>query len=1241
MQGLAISHEPSPWMGDRNQLSVMPSMATGTPTGSASGRALAFDHATEVAHPDYYKAVLAGGLVSEVTPADHGGVYRFTFPSGTAKGSLVLDTIDNNGTFTVDAATGTLTGWVDNGSGLSAGRSRMFVYGSFDRPVSATGTAPNGHTGTRYASFDTSSTKTVTLKLATSFISLDQARSNHAMELAARDFDAVRAAASTAWNARLGVLDVTTNADTDGDTQRTILYSNLYRLNLYPNSQFENTGTAAAPRYQYASPVSPKSGAATATTTNATITDGKIYVNNGFWDTYRTVWPAYSLLYPEVAAEIADGFVQQYRDGGWVARWSSPGYADLMTGTSSDVAFADAYVKGVKLPDPLAAYDAAVKNATVLPTSSAVGRKGIDTSTFLGYTSTNTGESVSWGLEGFVNDFGIGNMAAKLATDPATPEARRAQLKEESAYFLERATHYVNLFNPKVDFFQGRRANGSFPTDFDPEAWGGDYTETNGWNFAFHAPFDGNGLANLYGGREALADKLDEFFATPETATKPGGYGGVIHEMVEARDVRMGQLGQSNQVSHHIAYMYDWTGQQFKTAEKVREIMRRLYVGTETGQGFPGDEDNGEMSAWYLLSSLGIYPLQVGSSQWAIGSPKFAKATVHRTQGDLVVNAPGNSESNLYVQGVDIDGKTHKGISIDQSELTGSATVDFAMGPRPANFAARAQDGPPSLTEGKAAPNPLKDVTGPGRGDASATGLDTGTNASALFDNTSRTSVAFTTARPTVTYDLSGVGQRATWYTITSGPKAGDPSAWRLEGSKNGGKTWRTLDTRKDQSFPWRVQTRPFEVRDTGTYTSYRLVVTATVGAAAPNLSEVELLSDGSHAQQAPLAVRGETGIEVTEDSPWSGVLATAVGGFGKADPAPTASIEWGDGSTSAGVITTDDLGSLVVSGSHTWAEPGYYQPRVTVTTLTERASGLAGATVHTATVPTYAAQFDSVCLGVVGTNVPCDGGRSGLAREALTEAGGVPGKLLTVPGTDLRYSIPAIPVGEKDNATGQGQTLAVTLAPGATKLSLIGTATQRNQDTVGTVRFSDGTSVSYPIQYGDWCGSPQFGNVVALEMAYRTNGTGTDSCHAKLFATAPLTIPAGKTVTGITLPTQTGDPTSAGRIHVFAVADNGTALAVTPVTGATAAAGTAATIALGSVSGGVPTAGAPGYRARVQWGDGSVTQDATVTRAADGTTTVSGSHTWAAAGSYVVRVLVADSRSDVVAAQTVTVTAR
>ena len=362
-----------------------------------------------------------------------------------------------------------------------------------------------------------------------------------------------------------------------------------------------------------------------------------------------------------------------------------------MTGTSSDVSFADAYVKGIGGFDATDAYDAALKNATVAPPDdpddSNVGRKGLWQSQFLGYTPSRVSEGVSWSLEGNINDYGISNMAGKLAAGRRSDPKLKRRYEEEREYFRSRATDYVHMFDPAVGFFQGRDANGrwkSAPADYDPRVWGHDhdYTETNGWGFAFHAPQDGQGLANLYGGRAGLAKKLDEFFSTPETGKFVGSYGGTIHEMIEARDVRMGQWGFSNQVSHHIPYMYDYAGQPYKTAEKVRETLRRLYVGSEIGQGYGGDEDNGETSAWYLFSALGFYPLQVGSENYAVGSPLFKQATVHLGGGkDLVVRAPKNSDKNIYVQGLKLNGKAIDRAWLRHSEIAGGGDARVRHGP--------------------------------------------------------------------------------------------------------------------------------------------------------------------------------------------------------------------------------------------------------------------------------------------------------------------------------------------------------------------------------------------------------------------------------------------------------------------------------------------------------------------------------------------------------------------------------
>lgn len=811
LQAFSASHEPSPWMGDRQTFQVMPSTAAGAPNAGRAARALPFRHANETARPHYYRVTFDNGLKAEIAPTDHAAMMRFTFPGDDA--SLIFDNVNNRGGLTLDTERGVVTGFSDVKSGLSTGAGRLFVYAEFDAPVTGGGRLQGGGGPdvTGYLRFAPGSDRTVTMRVATSLIGVDQARANLQREIASDEtFERVRDRAREKWDRTLGVIEV----EGASEDRLTTLYSSLYRLYLYPNSGFERVGS----RTRYASPFSPPVGQDTPTRTGSKIVDGEVYVNNGFWDTYRTTWPAYSFLSPKQAGKMVDGFVQQYKDGGWISRWSSPGYADLMTGTSSDVAFADAYAKGVEF-DAEAAYEAAVKNATVAPPSAGVGRKGMDTSPFLGYTSTDTREGMSWALEGYLNDFGIARMGKAL--HEKTGERR---YQEESEYFLNRARNYVRLFDDRVDFFQGRHADGTWrqsPASYDPRVWGYDYTETNGWGYAFTAPQDTRGLANLYGGRAGLAKKLDTFFTTPETATEEfaGSYGGVIHEMTEARDVRMGMYGHSNQPAHHIAYVYDAAGQPYKTQQKVREALSRLYLGSEIGQGYPGDEDNGEMSAWYVFSALGFYPLVMGAPEYAVGSPLFTKATVHLENGrDLVVEAPRNSDQNVYVQGLRVNGKEWNSTALPHSLLAGGGRLEFTMGPRPSTWGTGENAAPSSITDDDKVPAPRGDIARP--------------DGTALFDNTSRTSAAVTEAPVRLSSPA-----RVTSYTLTSAGRGEAPASWTLEGSDDGTR-WQRLDRREAQSFTWDRQTRVFDMTDPGTYRHYRLVPDKR-----STLAEIELIS--------------------------------------------------------------------------------------------------------------------------------------------------------------------------------------------------------------------------------------------------------------------------------------------------------------------------------------------------------------------------------------------------------------
>ncbi|WP_406399023.1 GH92 family glycosyl hydrolase [Streptomyces sp. NBC_00879] len=808
VQAFSASHEPSPWMGDRQTFQLMPSAAAGTPDTDRAKRALPFRHEKETARPHYYGVTFENGLKAEITPSDHAAMMRFTYPGDDA--SVIFDNVTKEGGLTLDPATSSFTGFSDVKSGLSTGATRLFVYGVFDAPVTASGSeGVSGH-----LRFSAGEDRTVSLRIATSLISVDQAKKNLADEIPqGTGFDRVKDRAQDAWDELLGRVEVE-GANHD---QLTTLYSSLYRLYLYPNSGFENTGTNNRPKHQYASPFSPMTGPDTPTRTGAKIVDGKVFVNNGFWDTYRTTWPAYSFLTPTKAGELVDGFVQQYKDGGWISRWSSPGYADLMTGTSSDVAFADAYVKGVDF-DAEAAYEAALKNATVVPPAPGVGRKGMETSPFLGYASTQTHEGLSWSLEGYLNDYGLAKMGQALYK-----KTKKARYQEESQYFLNRARNYVTLFDSKAGFFQGRDLKGDWRVpsgQFDPRVWGYDYTETNGWGYAFTAPQDSRGLANLYGGRAALGEKLDAYFSTPETASPEfvGSYGSVIHEMTEARDVRMGMYGHSNQVAHHVTYMYNAASQPWKTQEKVREVLSRLYTGSEIGQGYHGDEDNGEQSAWYLFSALGFYPLVMGSGEYAIGSPLFTKATVHLENGrDLVVKAPKNSARNIYVQSLRVNGKAWNSTALPHELIARGGTLEFSMGAEPSSWGTGKNAAPVSITQDDKAPSPRRDaITGGGP----------------LFDNASATETAFETAELPV-----APGTRAVQYTLTSSARAKAPVGWVLQGSQDG-TTWKDLDKRSAQSFAWDRQTRVFTVGAPGSYAKYRLVATG-----AATLAEVELLS--------------------------------------------------------------------------------------------------------------------------------------------------------------------------------------------------------------------------------------------------------------------------------------------------------------------------------------------------------------------------------------------------------------
>ena len=594
-----------------------------------------------------------------------------------------------------------------------------------------------------------------------------------------------------------------------------------------------------------------------------TVKDGKLYYNNGFWDTYRTTWAAYSLFTPKQNNELLLGLIHHFEDSGWMPRWIAPAGTNSMVGTSSDVIFADAMLRGATLTDEQwqLAYQSALKNASMSDFKGASGgRDGIDKGLFLGYTPGGS-QKFSWSIEGYINDAGIANMAKELSDMDAY------------TYYKSRATNYVNLFRDgdgvENKWLAAKNADGSWTrSKVDPFAFHDDYTETTALNMACSVPQDGQGLANLYGGRDALAEKLDQLFETTLETDTVGARQG-IHERREAQEVKMGEYGHSNQPSHHIPYMYLYAGRPDRTQEKVRQVLRQCYVGSRIGQGYIGDEDNGEMSAWFIFSAMGFYPLNMGSGELVFGSPLFKKITLHHENGhDLIIEAPDNSSTNIYVGGLTINGTPYGKTSIKQTDLTDrlkneNVVLHFDMQDTPCTWGTGENDVPDSLTKGDETPDPLRDRTNSAAvvAEEVPTTLSSGDsiycadgeNLEKLLDNNSKTSA---TLKPTTDgiislYYTFAKPQAVSLYTLTSasGGKDSAPKNFTLYLS-NDGVNWTEADKRENVTFEWSLYTKPFKT-NAADYAQYRYVRLDIVSDSEIQLGELELMSTGMPALNA------------------------------------------------------------------------------------------------------------------------------------------------------------------------------------------------------------------------------------------------------------------------------------------------------------------------------------------------------------------------------------------------------
>ena len=662
IRGFKQTHQPSPWINDYAAFSLMP--VVGKLEVDQEKRASWFSHKAEISRPHYYRVYLADHDVTvEITPTERAAQFRFTFPESEA--SYVLLDAFNKGSFVkILPAERTIIGYCRNNSGGVPNNFHNYFIAVFDTDfeevatwndwkVQAGQTEDKGEHVGAVVRFKTTKGQKVHVRVASSFISPEQAKLNLTRELAKETFDQTCQKAKDAWNQQLGRFDVS------GGTidQYKNFYTALYRAMLFPRKFFEIDADNKIVHY---SPY------------NGEVLPGYMFTDNGFWDTFRAVFPFFTLMYPELNAQIMEGLANTYKESGWLPEWASPGHRDCMIGSNSAVNIADSYLKGIRGYDIDTLYQGILKNSENAGPLRSVGRFGGEYYNKLGYIpcDVDVNENVARTLEYCFADFNIWKLAKAL---------NRPQ--DEIDRFYKRAQYYKNVFDASTNFMRGKKKDGSWSTPFVPEKWGGDFTEGCAWHYTWSVFHDPQGLMNLMGGPKPFVEKLDAVFTTPPKYDC-SYYGFPIHEIIEMTVMDMGQYAHGNQPIQHAIYLYNWAGEPWKAQMRARETMRKLY--NPFPNGYCGDEDNGQTSAWYVFSALGMYPVCPGTAEYALGSPLFERATLHLPNGKtLTIEAPGNCATNVYIRSASRDGKPFTKNFLTHAEVTGGGTLRFEMAPEP------------------------------------------------------------------------------------------------------------------------------------------------------------------------------------------------------------------------------------------------------------------------------------------------------------------------------------------------------------------------------------------------------------------------------------------------------------------------------------------------------------------------------------------------------------------------------
>lgn len=658
IRGFKQTHQPSPWMNDYGQFSIMP--VVGKPEFNEDKRASWFSHKGEEAKPYYYKVYLADyDVLTEVTPTERAAMFRFTFPE-SKNSYIVVDAFDKGSFIKIEKGKKRIIGYSTRNSGGVPENFKNYFVIEFDKPFTYCASVDSGvitenileknsvHAGA-VIGFSTHKGEKVHMRVASSFISYEQAILN-LKELGNDGFDVLVNKGRETWNDVLGRIEV----DGGSVDQYRTFYSCLYRSLLFPRKFYEIDANGQVVHY---SPY------------NGKVLSGYMYTDTGFWDTFRCLFPLLNMVYPSINKEIQEGLINAYKESGFFPEWASPGHRGCMIGNNSASVLVDAYMKGVRVGDLETLYEGLIHGTkNVHPEISSTGRLGYQYYNKLGYVPCDVKihENAARTLEYAYNDWCIYKLAKKLNRP-----------KKEIDLFASRSMNYKNLFDPETKLMRGKKKNGDFVTPFSPMKWGDSFTEGNSWHYTWSVFHDPQGLIDLMGGKDMFVSMLDSVFAVPPLFDE-SYYGFIIHEIYEMTVMNMGNYAHGNQPIQHMIYLYNYAGQPWKSQYWLREVMNRMY--TPTPDGYCGDEDNGQTSAWYVFSALGFYPVCPGSNEYVLGAPLFKKAIVHLENGkDIHIEAPNNSSSNIYIKDMKVNGEEYTKNYLKHDALMNGAVISIEM----------------------------------------------------------------------------------------------------------------------------------------------------------------------------------------------------------------------------------------------------------------------------------------------------------------------------------------------------------------------------------------------------------------------------------------------------------------------------------------------------------------------------------------------------------------------------------